>query len=47
MVFEPTFEEIGREADRLPDLSGEDADVDDDELLDDEVPEDELPPQGA
>jgi hypothetical protein len=46
MTFEPTFEEIGREADRLPDLSGDEPDEVDDDLLED-APADDLPPQGA
>lgn len=46
MVFDPTFREIGREADRLPDLDGSDP-TEDDEPLDDDIPADELPPTGA
>ncbi len=45
MAFEPTFEEIGREADALPDLDGEeDGGVD---TLDGDEDADALPPQGA
>ena len=45
MAFEPTFEEIGREADALPDLDGDD-DPGVTELVGDEEADD-LPPTGA
>lgn len=47
MVFDPTFHEIGREADRLPDLSGDEPDEVDAEALDGDAPADELPPLGG
>jgi hypothetical protein len=46
MVFDPTFHEIGEQADELPDLDGSDPDEVDEELLDD-TPADDLPPEGA
>jgi hypothetical protein len=46
MVFDPTFHEIGREADELPDLAGDEPDEVDDDLLEgDET--DDLPPLGG
>jgi hypothetical protein len=42
MVFDPTFHEISREADELPDLDGSQ----DAEPLED-VHADDLPPEGA
>lgn len=46
MVFDPTFHEIGEDADALPDLDGSETDEVDDELLDD-IPTEDLPPQGS
>ncbi len=44
MVFDPTFHEISKEADDLPDLDGSD---DDAEPLGADVEADDLPPEGA
>ena len=44
MVFDPTFHEISKQADELPDLDGSD---DDTELLGADVEADDLPPEGA
>ena len=54
MVFDPTFHEIDREADELPDLSGDDLEVDpadaegeaEDEIGAGRVEADDLPPYG-
>ena len=43
MVFDPTFSEISKEADDLPDLDGSDAEA---EPLGADVEEDDLPPVG-
>ena len=43
MVFDPTFHEISKEADELPDLDGSDAEA---EPLGADVEEDDLPPFG-
>lgn len=43
MVFDPTFHEISKEADELPDLDGSD---DDAEPLGADVEADDLPPAG-
>ena len=43
MVFDPTFHEISKEADELPDLDGSD---DDAEPLGADVEADDLPPEG-
>lgn len=53
MVFDPTFHEIDREAAELPDLSGEDPDVEPDaegeaeaEIASGDVEADDLPAYG-
>ena len=43
MVFDPTFHEISKDADELPDLDGSD---DDAEPLGADVEADDLPPEG-
>jgi hypothetical protein len=43
MVFDPTFHEISKEADELPDLDGSDLEA---EPLGEDVEEDDLPPVG-
>jgi hypothetical protein len=43
MVFDPTFHEISKDADELPDLDGSD---DDAEPLGTDVEADDLPPVG-
>jgi hypothetical protein len=44
MVFDPTFHEISKDADGLPDLDGSDEDA---EPLGADVEADDLPPEGA
>jgi hypothetical protein len=43
MVFDPTFHEISKEADELPELDGSDEDA---EPLGADVEADDLPPEG-
>ena len=43
MVFDPTFHEISKEADELPELDGSDEDA---EPLGADVAADDLPPEG-
>jgi hypothetical protein len=44
MVFDPTFHEISRDAEDLPDLDGSDPDA---PAFGEVVEDDDLPPEGA